>query len=189
MWPLSSIVRRSVLRWSEASPFSASRDSLAARHPARPRCVGPRRKSDGLQSSRCEFLVGAGTQNPPLALPARVRSGKFPPNDSFKRTVQSLRDWSCRLTQTLGGRFYGGLRRVRSQQAETLSPRDIRPARADLLRVASPMGRKVAGVSSSEARAPTTAIRPCLLGRAPAHFRLTTHSSGPINRFAIDVAA
>jgi hypothetical protein len=52
------------------------------------------------------------------------------PNNSLKRTVQSLRDWSCRLARSLGGWFYGGLRLVRSQQAETLSPRDIRPARA-----------------------------------------------------------
>jgi hypothetical protein len=41
------------------------------------------------------------------------------PNNSLKRTVQSLRDWSCRLAPALGGWFYGGLRRVRSQQAET----------------------------------------------------------------------
>jgi len=30
--------------------------------------------------------------------------GIFPPNYSFKRTVQSLRDWSCRLTQALAGK-------------------------------------------------------------------------------------
>ena len=66
--------------------------------------------------------------------------------------------------------------------------RDIRPARAVRVRVASPLGCKVAGVGSRHARAPTTAIRPCLLVLAPAHFRLTSHSSGPINRFAIDVA-
>jgi hypothetical protein len=27
----------------------------------------------------------------------------LPPNYSLKRTVQSLRDWSCRLAQALGG--------------------------------------------------------------------------------------
>jgi hypothetical protein len=74
---------------------------LAARHPARPRCVGPRRKSGRPSSSRCEFLAGAGAKTPPSGLPAPARSGTFPPNYSFKRTVQSLRDWSCRLTHAL----------------------------------------------------------------------------------------
>jgi hypothetical protein len=77
MWPLSSSVRRLVLRWSEASPISASRDYLAARHPARPLCVAPRRKSDGPQSSRCEFLAGAGTTKLNPALSAVPRSGTF----------------------------------------------------------------------------------------------------------------
>jgi hypothetical protein len=65
MLPLSSIVRRLVLTWSEASPVSAIRDSLAARHPARPRRVAPRRTQEPSLSSREQFQAGAGTNQEP----------------------------------------------------------------------------------------------------------------------------
>ena len=45
----------------------------------------------GHESARCRFAL--------------VRQGLLrhdPPNSSLKRTVQSLRDWSCRLAQALG---------------------------------------------------------------------------------------
>jgi hypothetical protein len=77
MWPLSSNVRRLLLGLSAASPVSAIRHSLAARHPARPRPVAPRRKSDWPSSSRCQALAGAGTTKLKSALPAVPRSGTF----------------------------------------------------------------------------------------------------------------
>lgn len=48
------------------------------------------------------------------------------------------------------------------------SRRDIRPACTELLRVALPLGRKVAGLSSMRARASANDIRSCLLLRARA---------------------
>ena len=61
--PLSSGVRRLVLRLGRGESVLSKPRLLAARHPARPRRSAPRRKSDGPQSSRCWVQAGAGTKN------------------------------------------------------------------------------------------------------------------------------
>ena len=52
------------------------------------------------------------------------------PNNSLKRTVQSLRDWSCRLARSLGAGVSGGLRRGLCRQVRDCSRPDFPLARA-----------------------------------------------------------
>ena len=66
MLPLSSIVRRLALTWSEARFVSASARQLAARLPARPRRSAARRTQEPSLSGREQFLAGAGTNQEPL---------------------------------------------------------------------------------------------------------------------------
>ncbi len=42
-----------------------------------------------------------GHQNTAFRVACKFGLRHIPPNYSFKRTVQSLRDWSCRLTHAL----------------------------------------------------------------------------------------
>jgi hypothetical protein len=140
MWPLSSIVRRrkSACSLEFVAPrsgpvFPGANVRAVARLPSRremPVCYFTAFLLH--HRFRAAWSAGMGIVGSQAATgfegcqfgPCSIRRERQP-NNSLKRTVQSLRDWSCRLARSLGGWFYGGLRRVRSQQAETLSPRDI----------------------------------------------------------------
>ena len=47
----------------------------------------------------------APTKSVKFPVASSPRSGHISPNYSLKRTVQSLRDWSCRLAHALGAVF------------------------------------------------------------------------------------
>ena len=91
-----------------------------------------------------------------VALP--VRSVQIAPNHSLKRTVQSLRDWSCRLVQALGAGVSGGPRRGSCRQVRDSSQPDFPLARAGRQHAASPPGCRVAGDRSTRARASTKSV-------------------------------
>jgi hypothetical protein len=138
------------------------------------------------------FLAGAGTRHR-ARISVAPRSETPGESDFGKCGAGSVRGLPCRsrsgslgLTIRSSGRpnrFAFGpplssrVRRLvlRWSEASPISasrdssPRDVRLARAVLVRVASPIGRKVAGVSSSQARAPKHRLPGCLSVLAAAH--------------------
>ena len=129
------------------------------------------------------------------------------PNSSLKRTNQSLRDWSCRLAQALGlwftrVRLHSCLRRFapRMPTAEAAAHAVFNgggslvrlfPAGAGARRrprISQASGSETSGDSDfGKCGAGPVLALPCRSGSGS--LGLTTRSSGPINRFAIDVAA
>ena len=79
----------------------ASARHLAGEVSGRPRRVAPRRTQEPPSSSREQFGAGAGTKHRDPGCVGSLLRAHWP-NNSLKRTVQSLRDWSCRLAQALG---------------------------------------------------------------------------------------
>ena len=128
----------------------------------------------------------------------------IPPNYSFKRTVQSLRDWSCRLTQTLGvasRHVHWGLWRLASGRAsgeQTSALRRGCPVGAKCRPVAlrrccciiafAPPGLP-AWASSVGRREPISWAVSSGHAASGVSDSLTTRSSGQSNRFAIGAAA
>jgi len=68
----------------------------------RPRRQQPSASQVVVCKGRFTDLAGAGTSPPPSGLACQSSLRQIAPNYSLKRTVQSLRDWSCRLAHALG---------------------------------------------------------------------------------------
>jgi hypothetical protein len=113
------------------------------------------------------------------------------PNNSLKRTVQSLRDWSCRLARSLGALAltWSAARSLSASARHQAARLPARPRRSAARRTQEPASSSRdqvrAGAGTKQKRChPALPESPC-----SGTFRLTIRSSGQSNRFAIGAAA
>jgi hypothetical protein len=243
MWPLSSSVRRrnqacsiGLLASCFGPSFRGANVRAAVRLPSRREmplcCITVFLRHHRFRAARSAGMGIVGSQAPTNFAgcqfgPCSIRRERQP-NNSLKRTVQSLRDWSCRLARSLGVGYKASsvhtacavwhlarrpLRPPRmpfstaadhwfvcSSRAQARdsshAQRDIRrarhparPRRSAARRTQEPSSSSReqfrAGAGTNQELSPSGLLQI----RAPGIVRLTTRSSGPINRFAIDVAA
>jgi hypothetical protein len=219
MWPLSSRVRRRNQACSlgfvaprSGSAFRGANVRAAVRLPSRremPVCYftafllhhrfrAARSAGMGIVGWQAATKF-AGCQFGPCGI-RRERQ----PNNSLKRTVQSLRDWSCRLARSLGV----AIRHVQSGSWLPASGRAY-GLQTSALRCGCPVGAKCRSVTSrrscciiafappglpawaSSVRRQQPISRAVSSGHAASGVSdsLTTRSSGQSNRFAIGAAA